>query len=752
LTDIDAAKKLQGIHNLGLAAATLTASLTYLNVPFGNALLIGVVVTLQAAFGFLVLSRIIPNVHNSFLFLLGPGVIVGGAMSFFLFQIVGRGWIGLIATTTTGLTSALVLARSTQRQTWKNESPWLISQILGLAALGLTWEFGELLPAAITLFILGFITSGLPQFSLMVRWLTGVGAIGLVVAAFFLRQNYWWLVTDDYQFFEVMSKHITSSGPLADWGASNWSRYHWLSYGWSGLLNLSGGSPESFVTLTRVMPGLYSLSLGASLILIASFFELDSKKRFLTTLPAWTIIALHRLDWSGTSTSGVYAVLVALAATIVLEISTTNSLKRRMFIYAIGVPVITLTKLPSLYAVFVFVTLIEIWNNHSSIYRFRRSALLAVAPIGVALLAVALIGLGSNTVGGWKFVTVNPNLGQLSEFGSLFAGMGLLLQKLWILAPVLVGVLWSYPRSLHSSKNLTEGLAYCAIPLFLLGLFLDIKIFGNANTAEYFSGPMYFLSSLILLPLIPSTFSSRDRIPFSTTIFSSLTFLFFGITWSSFNLGIRVLDFIGVQLLQWNSPSDSMLRWISGDGRFAIALTFLLVNSIGFWHARWRPVALIPSLIALTVYSLGGYVDHSRTEFARERSVNELAQNIGSPDIQSVGFWLNQNSMPGDLVATNHIAYPNGKPLSSFDLAVWSERTFLVLGPRFGGESPAKDRAVALSLRFAENPSEEICNSLSEFGVRWFVIDLRLTQTRSWSTCTTTAYENKDFLVLQLTS
>jgi hypothetical protein len=189
LTDINAAKnaaeKLQGIHNLGLAAATLTATLTYLNVPFGNALLIGVVVTLQAALGFLVLNRIVPKIQNSFLFLLGPGVIVGSALSFFFFQIFGRGWIGLIATLTAGLTSALKLARSAPRQTWRNGNLWYTFQILGTTALALTWEFGELLPATIALFILGFFTSGLPQFPPWVHSIVGVGAgvlIGLLVA------------------------------------------------------------------------------------------------------------------------------------------------------------------------------------------------------------------------------------------------------------------------------------------------------------------------------------------------------------------------------------------------------------------------------------------------------------------------------------------------------------------------------------------------------------------------------------------
>lgn len=513
----NAAKQFRGLQNLGLAATTSTTTLIYLGVPFGNALLIGVVVTLQASLGFLVLKRILPDVQNSFLFLLGPGVIIGGALSFFLFQIVGRGWIGLIATLTAGLASVLKITHSNSRQNWKDGNLWYMFQIFGLAALALTWEFGALLPAAIAFFILGFFTSEFPQVAPVVRWSVGVGAGGVILTAIILRQDYWWLVTDDYQFFEVMSRHFIRSGPLADWGVSNWSRYHWLPYGWSGLLNHLGGNLESFVTLTRVMPGLYSLSLGASLTLIASVFEHNSKNGFFTTLPVWTVIAFHRLDWSGTSTSGVYAVIAAVAVMIMLEFSTSNSVRRRAAVYAIGIPIIALTKFPSLFAIFVFVMLIEIWNRYSMLDRGKRLLLLTSAPFVVVLLAIAAIDLGSYIVGGWKFVTVNPDLGQLAEFGPLLAGTGLAMKKLWILVPILCVVQCVDPRSPYSIVNIIRGLAYCTIPLLLLGIHSDVRIFGNANTADYFSGPMYFLSSLLLLPLVPSIAASRDRIRVKTT-------------------------------------------------------------------------------------------------------------------------------------------------------------------------------------------------------------------------------------------
>lgn len=732
-------------------ALVLVATFTYLDVPLGNALLIGVTLNLQAALGTVVLMRILSGVKGSLLLLMGPGVIVGGALSFGLFQIVGRGWLGLVATTTAGLVAMFRLVRSTPWQPLESKHLWLISQILGLAALALTWEFGELLPVAIACFVFGFFTSDSPHFPSTVRWLVGIAASGVIIAAFFLRQDYWWLVTDDYQFFEVMSRHITESGVFANWGVSNWAKYHWLSYGWSGLLNFSGGNPEAFVTLTRVMPALYSLALGASLMLISASFVFAAKVQFLTMLPAWTVVALHRLDWSGTSTSGIYAVIAAVTAAVVLELSTTNSFGRRVALYGVGLLIIALTKLPSLFAVFIAFTLIEVWNSSRRTSQVKRLLLLVPAPFAVTALVTAAISVTGSVIGGWNLVSVNPNLGQLSEFGPSFAATGLLLQKLWIWVPVLVAVLWAMQRSLQPPKHIVRGLAYFAIPLLFMALVSDVRIFGNANTAEYFSGPMYFLGSFVLLPLIPqpATLPIKARMR-AVVLICSITLFAAGYFWVRLDFAVEVWNFIGVQTFQWNGLKVVLLQWVSADGRFAIALVFLVSMLFGFWSINWRWAFVAAALFALSAFTLYGYVDFSRGELTRERSIDELASIIGSNEIQDVGVWLKNNTGPASLIATNHIVGPNGGELGDYSLSVWSDRTFLVLGPRFGGQLLVKERAVKLSLSFADHPTREVCRALSAQGVQWFVIDLRLTRTPSWKTCATTAYESENFLVLRL--
>ena len=256
--------------DLVLVSGVFVLALTYLDVPFWNALLFGPAITLQGAIGVVMLTRLLKGVPGSLLLLVGPGLILGGALSFAVFQLVGRGVLGILAVVILGVGAVAILVKATAWQPLSISRMWTLGQILGLAALALTWEFPELLPVAAAFFILGFFTSESPKTP---RWLAlTVSTLAFVAIAIvpLLRQNYWWLITDDYKFFEVLSFHITKSGPLADWGVGNWGSYHWLSYGWSGLLNVLGGNPETFTTITRVMPLTYSTALAASLILITS--------------------------------------------------------------------------------------------------------------------------------------------------------------------------------------------------------------------------------------------------------------------------------------------------------------------------------------------------------------------------------------------------------------------------------------------------------------------------------------------------
>ena len=145
--------------DLVLVSGVFVLALTYLEVPFRNALLFGPAITLQAAVGVVVLTRLLKGVPGSLLLLVGPGLILGGALSLAAFQLVGRGMFGLLVVLALGVGAVATLVKSTTWQSLSRSRMWTLGQILGLAALALTWEFPELLPVAVALFVLGFVTS-----------------------------------------------------------------------------------------------------------------------------------------------------------------------------------------------------------------------------------------------------------------------------------------------------------------------------------------------------------------------------------------------------------------------------------------------------------------------------------------------------------------------------------------------------------------------------------------------------------------
>ena len=740
------------VADLVSVVAVFTAAFGYLEVPYGNALLIGFAVSLHAAFGTYVLTRVFTGVTHPLLFLIGPGLIVGGALSFALFQLVGRGLLGLAAVGVAGLASALRLANNSGWRTNDKGRFWTISQLVGLAALAMTWEFGELLPVAAGLFICGFFTASSPRYPRVVRWLAIVLAGGLAVIPLLLRRPFWWLVTDDYQLFEVMSRHFTRDGVFAGWGDDNWLRYHWLSYAWSGLLNYFGGSPDAFVTLTRVMPVTYSLSLGASLLLVAAHLSSDRSISRLAMLSAWAIVALNRLDWSGTSTSGVYAALAAFVALAVTQFYFGSSRSARFGLCTIGALVISLTKMPSFFAFLVFVMLFETWIETSR-WRFAvRNALRVFAMIIVTVLVVAAIAVVGNKVGGWDFGVGNASLGELGQFGDWFAVLGLVFGNFWWWIAILVAAVWMPLGGDSRAERLAKGLAYVALPLALVALISDLRVLAPRNTAQYVSDPTYFLASLVLLPSTQRLARSLGRWVVRLSVVLSGVLVGAGFLWERQGLGVKLWDHLGTTTFQWNPQKVEVLQSVTADGRFALALTALPIALVGLLFVQARHLLLISLPLALATFTIIGYTEHSMDEFARERSAEEIASNYGSEDVRAVGDWLSQNSSYSDIVATNYlVGATTGGSISDFVLAVWSDREFLVLGPQLGADPRENDPEISASLDFAERASDETCRELLNRGVRWFIVDLRLTETRAWTRCASQVFTRGDFVVLRLT-
>ena len=731
------------------SGSVIVLALFYVGVPVHQAVLLGTILVFQAILGSWILTVLLKNLTVSILTAIGPGLLIGGAVSFAVFQLSGRGTYGSLATILVNLTSYCLLARSrrwssTPRSTW-----WVMGQIVGVATLSLTHQYPILLPIALPLLALGL----LPEGSKFAKHMTPILLIALAsiaVASSSFRPISWWFASDDYKFFVVLSRHITKSGVLADWGVSNNSVYHWLSYGWAGLLDhLSVGS-EPFLILGHVMPFVYSISLAASLMMLATLLHgYQISHRVL--LSVWAIVAVNQIDWSGTSNGGVYA---ALAAFALLGMAT--KAKRQLSISQVivlgSIALIgLLTKFPSVYAFVLMATfaLVPQPLRRAKTSSSRRWLLLVAASLTIISL-FALLFISSTFFGDtFRIVSINPAHGQISWFGKSFAAPALVIQQfwLWILVACLACLTWQMRLSFPASGHWLVVTLSIAL---LMGLAFDLIIEANADNHRYFSGPMYFYSSLALLFVAarscPSASSCTNLRQLNGP---SLLLLAGGMIWGVRQFRDSFWSILANVVPTAGSLGIELLKFVSSDSRFGVSLVAAGLVTNSFLRQR-RTEILVPLALTLLVFSLINHVPKSVEAYKREVSTEMIEGYTGSEASKEVGRWLGDNSPESALIATNRLVTKNGVEISDYSLAVWSDREFLLLGPRFASESSSKTDALRLSIAFADAPNNLVCSRLSKAGVQWFIVDLRLTDNRDWSICSTEKFQSGAFVVLKI--
>jgi hypothetical protein len=737
------------LWDLAAIWVTLTATLAYLEVPLVNAPLFATALVLQAALGTTMITWLLNGVKPSLLLVLGPGLILGGALSFALFQLVGRGVVGVVASTLAGLGSAGLLVRSLAPETNAEPRWWLLGQVTGMGALALVPEFEELFPVAVVLFALGLVRDPARERS---RWQLALAALFgtiLIISTLAFRRDYWWLVTDDYLMLEVIARHLSIEGPFQSWGANSFTSYHWLSYGWSGLLDLLGGRPEPLVTLTRVMPIVYSVSMASSIVMIGKRTRVELMT-MASMILAWAVISIGRFEWTGTSTGGVYAILAASVA-VVLATQLAGLSKARILALLVMFFVLAgLTKLPSTFAftlgVLIMVIEVALVRSSASSPRWVTYAL-SMAIAGLAILcAVWLFGVYVD--GRIRFADMNPGLGQLASYGRFFVAPTLILNQLWIW--ILVGLaIFQRSTAREVSSWRTRWLLGTGAVSVACALVLEMSLSGSSNTYSYFSGPFYFLASLSILSF--RTPPNIERVSRPAVLIPTAALVLAGVAWGASESTSAFWNLIG-RAMKIDDPTKlELLKFFTSDRRVAVsfgAVIFLFVT-IFFRSAKSRVVE--PIVIALTVTTLLGLAPVSRESYDKEISTEQIVAGLGSESVREIGEWIRVRTPAESLIGTNYLSDESGGSVSEYAFAVWSQREFLVLGPQLGyGTSLARTAAFALSRSFADAPTPESCARLTDQGVKYFIADTQRTKNRDWSTCAEQVLSVDNFVVLEL--
>ena len=702
----------------------LCGALLYLELPALHSLTIASAIVSQASLGAFTLSRLLKWAPLCLLVLCGPGLIVGGALSVAAFQLAGRGVPGLLASWALGVFALISLLRGHSKSD-KSEEGWgLISLLLGCAALAMSSEFESLLVAGISLLLSYVILATHRETDICIRAIVVIVAVLLLYLGRAVRGEWWWLVTDDYKLFETMSHHLRTSGPLETWGTVSFLRYHWLSYAWSGLIEFAAFGPETQVVLTRVMPLIYSISLAASILLITRLITGVPSVSPLAMLPACATLSVFRLDWSGTSTAAAMSVLTAAVAVCAGIADAKLSISRRLGIYSLLSPVVLLTKMPSFLALIVLLIATEVFS-----YCNRRST---ITQLAVTLTAVTLTGMMTllslpmltERVGGFSIAWGDLRGDELSRRGLATVLITLFARQVWLI--LAIALVWFLTTRLKPNRleSRASVLLVCLSPLLAVAITFDAIVVGVANTNEYFSGPMYLLVGLNLLT------ASRVLLRSSVVNVGAISNLIAGTTVGLSMLVARMVDTAILPEL----PGSALLRVGLSDPRviFGLVVVIGLVTRQGV-VLRSTELLLTSLFTVFLIVGLGG---------AASRLINDgvqpvtsdvtLVRLLGAPDGQTVGLWLSNNTHESDLIATNHLRDRAGQLGTDFTLGMWSERPFLVLGPKLGFESLQQSAAITASEDFAVSASGTSAEYLLSQGVDYFVVDLDTTSLRSW--------------------
>ena len=728
-----------------LAATWLMAALAliYMGVPPTNSMLFASALVLQAALGTAALICLFSRLSSSLLLFCGPGLIVGGALSLVLFQISGRGTIGSIASLLTGVIGLFLITRSNSSPPKKYvPTAGDLCNLFGLACLAMSSKMSWLLIAAGGSFAFALVLNS--RIAQQKRCL-GLGTVGFTLTcalALMFRGDAWWLITDDYLFFESMSIHLNRSGPFDSWGVSDFSRYHWLSYGWAGLLNHLALTPDTLMTLTRVMPFVYGLALGSS-ILFCSRLQIQGTQlpSIAGVLPAWGLLGAFRLDWAGTSTVAGIVVLSSFLSLLVVVVGSDQTPWRRLLFYVIFAFITLLSKAPSVLALGVLVISTEtiLFTRH------RQSEHRFVKVIGVVVLAsaitIAILPLFSSVAGGFSIAWGEQRGDELSRRGLVITLLTLTGRNGWNIG--LIAVAWMISRRADgNSRTEAHLLTLSLFPAVVVAVVMDALVVGVGNTNEYFSRPFLFISLFPLL-VIGSVVSQ----PHERTNTARRTGIFI-LTVS----GAILSAFVSKRLTLPVPLNSVVIGDLLADSRVLLCLLLLCALI-----SRYSGLLPTTPVISATLSILVGIVGVAPTvvrlvDEGVRPTISDVETNVlvGPPDARTAALWLKDNSEVSDIVATNYLRDKKGKLDNDYSLAAWSQREFLVLGPSLAFDSALTVEAVSISEEFALKPSSELAEHLRTRGVRWYIVDLDKTTLRDWEPYAETTAMTWRFWILRL--
>jgi hypothetical protein len=583
----------------------------------------------------------------------------------------------------------------------------------------------------------------------------GIGTGLMFVWSFWRQQplhfHGWW------RYYVDIPVHEARATSLATWGptdnilvAGEPTRYHWFTYAWAGMTT-NASHAGAFVVVTRIMP---LVALVGTICLVWAWSRRLSRLRsvpFLAVLVATLGMDVgsqlpfsYLTNFTVSPSMGVSA-LWLLGASMVLTEHLAGRLARPqpllllLTVGCVGGKVSDAVVLVGGAGLAALTSLVfrGVWKK----------AWIDLGVIVVAAVAAFLVLIrGSDGNLGLEFGSSARTYSFLHDSGSIGLAIGTLAVALAIVAKW-SGVAFLFARS----KTRRRPEAWFAVGAAATGLFL-MTVLGHPG-----GGQLYFPMSASVVVTVVSGWGLGKALRYLSAR-TLLVCVFVGIASGLAALASRngfVTGRTAQEQWLWLAP---VVVWLLTAA--LVAAVLLCRKAVGIRGSLVVGAAVaVWCLIAASLTF--GWVTLTDTVRQGRPAAPAANSSLAFTNSQVKALvWLREHSATDDIVATNRqCSAPQigAAPCAQsrwFLTAAISHRRMLIEGSDYAiAAKPlpawASDR-VALSRRFVDQPRGADAVALWAAGVRWVVVDLASTRTRTWSPYARSAFATRTTVILRL--
>jgi hypothetical protein len=632
--------------------------------------------------------RLRPTAQSEKVFLiLGPGLAVGSLIATFASLLFGPLVSFLLFLT---FSVGLVLIDYKNSRTLGLDIPGLqtISILLSSSLLAFSSRSSVVLImflVALTIFLV--LQSAQ---SLTTRYVV-VGVCGVTLfSLFFLLPRFWWAVSNDFPYFIAVTEGISRFGvhdsiAIANHGITSW---HWVTYGWIAATDILPTS-DSWLRVLVGAPTIMTVSTVASLaILVKTVTSCDIKRALLIS-----VFAIFAIGYFPPSLSYTIALSWLVAALTIFRIA----LAQHQSFLVLGLIVLTIGVVggkPSGVPLLISVIAVSLFKSMIERKRIRHSFAFAITTI---LSIATYFGIFYRSSSASSNVWPAP----LTYLSQLAGNIDYLPKSvlLAILIVVLILVFSSNAAQLLN-KNSKSDILEIGSGLVLFPILFVLN--GWADSMEYILYPCLLLSIAFPFARRLETIKSL-RSAIRTKRPQRVVFCLSGLV---------VIVWCGINFSMTNEFKIFLLVMILGS-QSLFEIRFHLNQEPPISTKRISSICMVLCFIPLVVPPKSFIVSGLASSHLR----SDVEWSIGTKEVERVGKWLGANTKESSIIVTNYfcsgdlscsssnwwqmqIEYVKQHPAfynegcsfcnpdtlfggADYSLAAYSDRRFLILGPRF---------------------------------------------------------------------